>query len=59
MADRSQRTQSLRWLWLAAGVFSFGFLLFTLMVKVATPIMLGELRLDRSAPSRVAPVPAS
>ncbi|GAB4137086.1 MAG: polysulfide reductase NrfD [Planctomycetota bacterium] len=31
-------------LWVAAGVFSTGFLVFTLMVKVATPIMLGELR---------------
>jgi Ni/Fe-hydrogenase subunit HybB-like protein len=29
-------------LWIAAGIFSTGFLLFTLMVKVATPIMLGE-----------------
>jgi hypothetical protein len=31
------------------GVFSVGFLLFTLMVKVATPIMLGEFR-DIAAP---------
>jgi molybdopterin-containing oxidoreductase family membrane subunit len=31
-------------LWIAAGIFSTGFLLFTAMVKVATPIMLGELR---------------
>jgi Ni/Fe-hydrogenase subunit HybB-like protein len=31
--------------WVAAGVFSAGFLLFTLMVKVATPIMLGEFRI--------------
>jgi molybdopterin-containing oxidoreductase family membrane subunit len=30
----------------AAGVFAVGFLLFTLMVKVATPIMLGEFRVD-------------
>lgn len=30
-------------LWVAAGIFAVGFLLFTLMVKVATPIMLGEL----------------
>lgn len=28
----------------AAGIFAVGFLLFTLMVKIATPIMLGELR---------------
>lgn len=31
-------------LWVAAGIFSIGFLVFTLMVKVATPIMLGEFR---------------
>jgi molybdopterin-containing oxidoreductase family membrane subunit len=29
-------------LWVAAGVFSIGFLVFTLLVKIATPIMLGE-----------------
>lgn len=28
----------------SAGIFSIGFLVFTLMVKVATPIMLGELK---------------
>jgi len=33
-------------LWVAAGVFSVGFLLFTLMVKIATPIMLGEFQQD-------------
>ncbi len=31
-------------LMIAAGIFSVGFLLFTLMVKVATPIMLGEFQ---------------
>ena len=31
----------------AAGIFSFGFLVFTLMLKVAVPISLGEFRLDR------------
>ena len=30
---------------ISAGIFSLGFLLFTLMVKVATPILLGEFRL--------------
>ncbi|MHC5065751.1 MAG: sulfate reduction electron transfer complex DsrMKJOP subunit DsrP [Planctomycetota bacterium] len=41
----------------SAGIFSIGFLLFTLMVKVATPIMLGEFRSeaakaeDTSAPA--------
>lgn len=29
-------------LWIAAGVFSTGFLVFTLLVKIATPIMLGD-----------------
>jgi molybdopterin-containing oxidoreductase family membrane subunit len=29
-------------LWISAGIFAVGFLVFTLMVKVATPIMLGE-----------------
>jgi molybdopterin-containing oxidoreductase family membrane subunit len=32
------------------GIFSIGFLLFTLMVKVATPIMLGEFKLDSPTP---------
>jgi Ni/Fe-hydrogenase subunit HybB-like protein len=32
---------------ISAAIFSVGFLLFTLMVKVATPIMLGEFRADR------------
>jgi molybdopterin-containing oxidoreductase family membrane subunit len=32
-------------IWISVGVFSVGFLLFTLMVKVATPIMLGEFQL--------------
>lgn len=30
--------------WIAAGIFSLGFLVFTLMVKVATPILLGQFR---------------
>ena len=29
---------------ISAGIFSVGFLVFTLMVKVATPIMLGEFQ---------------
>ena len=35
----------------AAGIFAVGFLLFTLMVKVATPIMLGEFRGQRPGPA--------
>lgn len=34
----------------AAGVFAVGFLVFTLMLKVAVPIALGEFRVDRAAP---------
>jgi molybdopterin-containing oxidoreductase family membrane subunit len=33
----------------AAGIFALGFLAFTLMLKVAVPIALGEFRLDRGA----------
>jgi molybdopterin-containing oxidoreductase family membrane subunit len=33
----------------SAGIFSAGFLLFTVMVRAATPIMLGELRLEPGA----------
>jgi molybdopterin-containing oxidoreductase family membrane subunit len=40
---------SQRELWIAAGIFSLGSLVFTLMVKVATPIMLGEFRHQRAA----------
>ena len=36
----------------AAGVFAVGFLVFTLMLKVAVPIALGELRLAPQAPER-------
>ncbi len=34
---------------ISAGIFSVGFLLFTLMVKVATPILLGEFRVTPPA----------
>jgi molybdopterin-containing oxidoreductase family membrane subunit len=34
---------------IAAGIFSVGFLIFTLMLKVAVPIALGEFRSDRDA----------
>ena len=37
----------------AAGIFSVGFLVFTLMLKVAVPIALGEFRVDREARSDV------
>jgi len=36
-------------LWLSAGIFSIGFLLFTAMVKVATPILLGEFRMSSAS----------
>ncbi|MBK9089519.1 MAG: polysulfide reductase NrfD [Holophagales bacterium] len=32
----------------AAGIFAFGFLVFTLMLKVAVPISLGEFQIDRT-----------
>ena len=34
----------------AAGIFATGFLAFTLMLKVAVPITLGEFRLKREEP---------
>ena len=34
---------------IAAGIFAIGFLVFTLMLKVAVPISLGEFRVDRDA----------
>jgi Ni/Fe-hydrogenase subunit HybB-like protein len=40
-------------LWVSAGIFSLGFLLFTLMLKVATPILLGEFHVaEQPVPSR-------
>jgi Ni/Fe-hydrogenase subunit HybB-like protein len=36
---------SLTELFVAAGIFSIGFLVFTLMVKIATPILLGQFTL--------------
>lgn len=45
-------------LWISAGIFSIGFLLFTLMVKVATPIMLGEFRAGTPAEDSAAVAPA-
>jgi molybdopterin-containing oxidoreductase family membrane subunit len=32
-------------IWVSAGIFSFGFLLFTVMVRVAIPILLGTFQL--------------
>ena len=37
----------------AAGIFAVGFLVFTLMLKVAVPIALGEFRVDREVPRDV------
>ena len=44
----------------AAGVFALGFLVFTLLLKVAVPILLGELRLTHAVPdtASAAAVPA-
>jgi molybdopterin-containing oxidoreductase family membrane subunit len=42
----------------AAGVFAIGFLVFTLLLKVAVPVLLGELRLAAASPTGApAPVP--
>ena len=41
----------------AVGVFGIGFFVFTLMLKVAIPIMRGEFRLDRQPTPKVAPEP--
>ena len=41
-------------LWVSGGIFSIGFLLFTLMLKVATPILLGEFRSESGRPRRSA-----
>ena len=40
----------------AAGVFALGFLVFTVLLKVAVPILLGELRMTAAAPAGAAPV---
>jgi molybdopterin-containing oxidoreductase family membrane subunit len=40
-----------------AGIFSFGFLLYTLMLKVAVPVMLGEFRSSQLPPEGSARVP--
>ena len=39
----------------AAGVFAVGFLVFTLLLKVAVPVLLGELRLIAQPASHAAP----
>jgi Ni/Fe-hydrogenase subunit HybB-like protein len=42
----------------AAGIFAVGFLVYTLMVKVAVPIMLGEFHLGARPGAGAAPAPA-
>jgi hypothetical protein len=50
---------SLNELLVAIGIFGFGFLLFTLMVKVTIPILHGEFRSSRAQrPMVAAPAPA-
>ncbi len=36
----------------AAGIFSVGFLLYTIMLKVAVPVMLGEFKLSQLSPDK-------
>jgi glycine/D-amino acid oxidase-like deaminating enzyme len=42
-------------LWVAAGIFSIGFLAFTWMAKVAMAILLGDLHASRATTRRDAP----
>ncbi|HJV39336.1 MAG TPA: NrfD/PsrC family molybdoenzyme membrane anchor subunit [Geothrix sp.] len=39
----------------AAGIFATGFLVFTLMLKAAVPMMLGEFTISKGQPSQTAP----
>jgi molybdopterin-containing oxidoreductase family membrane subunit len=41
----------------AAGIFAVGFLVFTMMLKVAVPILLGEFEAERTAVGAPAPAP--
>jgi len=50
LGDIYEYAPSLAELRVAAGVFAVGFLVFTLMLKVAVPIALGEFRFDRALP---------
>lgn len=50
-------TPSMSEMLIAAGVFSLGFLLYTVSVKVAVPVMLGEFRHDVPPNSSVSAVP--
>ncbi len=47
----------------AAGIFGVGFLIFTLMLKVAVPIMMGTFDIDsplaRLRPAEKEPLPAA
>jgi molybdopterin-containing oxidoreductase family membrane subunit len=36
----------------AAGIFSVGFLLYTVMLKIAVPVMLGEFKLSQLSPEK-------
>jgi molybdopterin-containing oxidoreductase family membrane subunit len=47
---------SLNELRVAAGVFAIGFLIFTLMLKVAVPISLGEFLAEKGVGSDYRPV---
>jgi molybdopterin-containing oxidoreductase family membrane subunit len=53
LGDIYEYYPSLTELRVAAGIFAVGFLVFTLMLKVAVPIALGEFRVDREARSDV------
>jgi molybdopterin-containing oxidoreductase family membrane subunit len=54
-----QYSPTLTELRVAAGIFALGFLVFTLLLRVAVPILLGELRLAGAASGYAAPEPAA
>ena len=52
-------TPSMSELLIAAGVFSLGFLLYTVSVKVAVPVMLGEFKYNVPPNSAVSALPTT
>ena len=50
LGEIADYSPSMTELQIAAGIFSVGFLLFTLMLKVAVPVMLGEFRYAQKEP---------
>lgn len=57
LGEICEYTPSVSEMLIAAGVFSFGFLLYTVSVKVAVPVMLGEFRHAAPPNNSVSAVP--